>query len=174
MQTSTAVRVPTPTTTRSETKVITSDSTDKSKSTSRKKFTKSDFANSETARNKNIENTLPEEYHDRADMMISLLDDLQESWGSEIKLTSGYRSKALNDILQGSSKTSVHMQAYAMDIVPANGKIEEFIKFIKKWSKDKDFDQILIEKSKSGKKWIHFGLYNNEGKQRRQIRNMSV
>jgi hypothetical protein len=33
---------------------------------------------------------------------------------------------------------------------------------------DKNFDQCIIEKSGKSQ-WIHLGLYNNSGKQRRQI-----
>ena len=137
-------------------------------------YSRNDFSKSETAKKQKIDNTIPSEYHERIDLMADILNDLQNSWGSPIKLTSGFRSPELNKNIPGSSKTSVHTQGYAMDIVPVNGRMDEFIKFIKKWSKDKDFDQILIEKSKSGSRWIHFGLYNNEGKQRRQIRNINV
>jgi hypothetical protein len=48
-----------------------------------------------------------------------------------------------------------------------------------KYLSDKNFDQCIVEQAltKSGKvksQWIHFGLYNNSGKQRRQIFKMDV
>ena len=91
-----------------------------------------------------------------------------------IKLTSGFRTPELNKNLSGSSKTSVHMQGYAMDIVPVNGRMDEFIKFVKNWAKDKNYDQILFESNKKGSRWVHFGLYNNAGQQRQQMKYLHV
>jgi len=53
------------------------------------------------------------------------LDPLREAWGSDLLLTSAFRGEALNNAV-GGSKTSAHSQAYAADLVPRNGKIEEF------------------------------------------------
>ena len=136
--------------------------------------TRNDFSRSATARKRKIDNTIPEEYHDRIDLMVDILNDLQNAWGSPIKLTSGFRSPELNKNLSGSSKTSVHMQGYAMDIVPVNGQMDKFIKFIKEWSKDKNYDQILFESNKKGSRWVHFGLYNNAGQQRQQMKYLHV
>ena len=50
------------------------------------------------------------------------------------------------------------------------GLMEEFKKFIVNYLKDKNFDQCIEESSNGGKtRWVHFGLYNNADKQRRQI-----
>ena len=52
-------------------------------------------------------------------------------------------------------------------------QIDEFISFCKEWFKDKTFDQVIIERS--GKtKWVHVGLYNNNGEQRKLIFKLAV
>jgi hypothetical protein len=38
----------------------------------------------------------------------------------------------------------------AMDIVPANGQFTKFAAFVKDFMKDRNFDQILIEKNSKG------------------------
>ena len=58
-----------------------------------------------------------------------------------------------------------------MDLVPANGKMSEFKSFIRDYMKMQVFDQCIIEKS--GKtEWIHIGLYNAKGQQRKMIFNI--
>ena len=71
----------------------------------------------------------------------------------------------------GGSKTSSHMIGYGVDLVPANGRMNEFKKFIIDYMKTRMFDQCIVEKS--GKtEWIHIGLYNTKGQQRRMIFNI--
>ena len=52
-------------------------------------------------------------------------------------------------------------------------KFNEFVEFLKDYLKDKSFDQCIIEKS-SKSKWIHLGLKNLKGLQRKQIFNLYV
>jgi len=56
----------------------------------------------------------------------------------------------LNEKIDG-SKTSAHLTGYACDMIPKNGKFNEFIEFLKDYLKDKDFDQCIIEKSSKSK-----------------------
>ena len=79
----------------------------------------------------------------------------------------------LNTKVKG-SKTSAHLKANALDLYPTNGKFSEFVTFVKKYLRDKKFDQAIIEKNGSGSQWVHIGLYNNEGEQRRHIFKMNV
>lgn len=78
----------------------------------------------------------------------------------------------LNEKIDG-SKTSAHLTGYACDMIPKNGKFNEFVEFLKDYLKDKSFDQCIIEKS-SKSKWIHLGLKNLKGLQRKQIFNLCV
>lgn len=133
-----------------------------------KYFTLQEFLTSSTARQRSIENLPSFDIVEHLRELGVFLDGIREAWGSGIHVNSGFRCKKLNDNIKGASKTSVHMIGYAADIVPVNGKFEEFGKFLKNYLKDKKFDQLLIETSGKSR-WYHIGLYSNNGQQRRQI-----
>ena len=137
-----------------------------------KYFKLEEFLESETALDKKIKNYPSWEHIEHLNELALFLDDLREQWGSAINVSSGLRLKLLNDAVNG-VPTSIHKIGYAADIQPANGHFDAFVAFIKEWAKDKSFDQIIIETSKTSK-WVHIGLYNNAGDQRRQLFNMTV
>ena len=107
-------------------------------------------------------------------LVLNILDPLRAAWGGAIKVTSGYRSAALNKAVKG-SPTSAHRYGYAADIVPTDGRISVFKAFVVKWIKDNavNFDQYIDELSvdKDGKvtEWVHLGIKSPSGKQRRQF-----
>lgn len=103
----------------------------------------------------------------------SILNPLRKDWGSAIRVTSGFRCKKLNDLIVGASKTSVHQIGWAADVVPVNGDINGFISFCREWFKDKDFDQVIIERSGESL-WVHIGLRNNAGEQRKLLFSLEV
>lgn len=138
-----------------------------------KYFRLEEFLESSTALENKIKNYPSWEHIEHLNELALFLDELRDAWGSGLKVTSGLRRKNLNDKIFGASKTSVHMIGYAADIVPVNGKMDEFIEFVKEWAKDKMFDQIIIEYS-SKSRWVHFGLYNNAGEQRKLLFKMSI
>lgn len=109
-------------------------------------------------------------------LVEELLDPLRESWGSAIKVTSGYRCAKLNSVLKGSSPTSAHLVGFAADLVPMNGDIAGFKKFCVKWLKENNiqFDQCLCETNGQGAQWVHLGLFNLSMQQRKQFLNMKV
>ena len=145
-----------------------------------KYFTLNEFIKSETAEQLNIDNT-PSEYQKNnvIEFVENLLDDLREAWGEyckqhtlgtpAIKVSSGIRSKALNEAV-GGSKTSAHYHGYAVDLIPYNGRLDEFKKFCVNWLFDKDFDQFISEdENENGvPRWIHIGYKHGTGKQRHQ------
>lgn len=135
--------------------------------TGTKNFKIKELEYSNTAKQYNIDNTIPDELEYNAIRLLTFLQDLRDKWQSGIIITSGYRNKILNKLVNG-SKTSAHMTCNAVDIYPINGKFEEFKKFIIQYLDGKLWDQCIIEKS-GNSQWIHLGLYNNAGKQRRQI-----
>ena len=51
----------------------------------------------------------------------------------------------------GGSKTSAHMIGYAVDLFPINGEFERFAEFVQLYLEGKDFDQCILEKSRSSK-----------------------
>ena len=137
-----------------------------------KYFGLEEFLDSSVARQKGISNLPSWEVIDHLNELALFLDGLREAWGSGIKVTSGYRCEKLNKAV-GGVPDSLHMKGYAADIVPSNGRFQEFVRFIEDWSKDKDFDSIIIERSKKSR-WVHVGLYNNSHKQRHRIFTMDV
>ena len=149
-------------------------------------FTMKDFTHSSVLNRYNsdptnrikISNVIPEKYLQRAQETIDLLNDLQDAWGSKLILSSGYRSRDLNTALKRyghkPSAKSLHMSGAAMDFYPEDPNVNmvEFQNFVKNYLDEHGigFDQLLYEYDKAGKKWIHLGLYNNLGNQRRQVR----
>lgn len=138
-----------------------------------KYFRLEEFLESSTALENKIKNYPSWEHIEHLNELALFLDELREAWGSGLRITSGLRRKNLNDKIHGASKTSVHLIGYAADVVPVNGDIDGFIRFIKDWAKDKAFDQIIIEYGQNSR-WCHFGLYNNAGQQRRLLFEMAI
>lgn len=138
-----------------------------------KYFTIEELCKSEIADKLNIDNTPSEEIINHLKMLVDcLLDPLREAWGSPVIVNSGYRCPELNKAV-GGSKTSTHPHGWSADIRPKNGKMEEFKRFIVEFLKTKIWDQCILEKS-GNEEWVHLGLYNNSGKQRRQIFSLNV
>ena len=138
--------------------------------TTKSYFTISELCASDTAKKYGINNFPDATILSHLQQLIYFLNPLREAWGSAIKVTSGYRCEKLNSFV-GGSKTSSHMIGYGVDLIPTNGKMNEFKKFIVDYMKTRMFDQCIIEKS--GKtEWIHIGLYNAKGQQRRMIFNI--
>ena len=132
-------------------------------------FTFEQFSHSDTAKAKGIDNSVPSNLKPHAEELINtILDPLREAWGSDLLLTSAFRGEALNNAV-GGSKTSAHSQAYAADLVPRNGKIEEFKQFAMKWllNNNIQFDQYINEYSGKSS-WVHIGIRNRSGQQRKQ------
>ena len=136
-------------------------------------FTLEEFLTSSTARQRSIENMPSFEIVEHLNELALFLDGLRKAWGSGINVSSGYRNDTLNAAV-GGVNNSVHKIGYAADLVPANGKFEEFKKFVKNWIKDKDYDQLIIEKNSRGKQWLHLGLYNNSGQQRHNSFSLNI
>lgn len=147
-----------------------------------KYFTLEELCHSDEAVKLGIDNTPTEEQKQNiTDFVEALLDDLREDWSkycrdNDIKgkhsiiITSGIRTKKLNDAV-GGSKTSAHNYGYAVDMVPANKKLKDFQEFCIKWLKFKDFDQFISEEENhlDIPKWIHLGWKRGNGEQRRQF-----
>lgn len=142
-----------------------------------KYFTIDELCHSDTAIELGIENKPNEEIKSHLVQLVEeLLDPLRDAWGAPIKVTSGYRCAKLNRVLKGSSPTSSHLVGYAADLVPCNGDIAGFKKFVVRWLKENNiqFDQCLCETNGKGVQWVHLGLFNLSMQQRKQILNMKV
>lgn len=135
-------------------------------------FKLEEFLTSSTARQKSIENLPSWSVIEHLNELALWLDELRDAWGSGINVSSGFRNEKLNTAVGGVA-TSVHKIGYAADIQPANGNFDNFVAFIRNWARSKSFDQIIVE-SKGKKRWVHIGLYDNSGRQRRQLFNITL
>lgn len=79
-------------------------------------FSLSEFTKSATARKHGIDNTPPQEAVDNLKALCQgCLEPLREKLGLPVVITSGFRTKALNDKLAHSSERSQHMLGQAAD-----------------------------------------------------------
>lgn len=132
-----------------------------------------ELCHSDTADMNHIDNTPSEEIREHLEELMEFLDGLRKEWGSPIRITSGYRCPQLNKKVGGSA-TSAHLIGYGVDMQPIKRPFKDFVEFIKNYLMDKDFDQLLLEVSSKGSRWVHLGLYNQKGEQRKQIKNLYV
>lgn len=139
-----------------------------------KNFSYSEMEKSDVARQRGITNVITTfEVRDAVkELATELLQPLRDAWGGPITITSGYRCAALNAVV-GGSRTSAHLTGYAADLVPANGRIDEFCGFAEKWLRDtgKAFDQCARESDRKGNRWLHLGLKGPDGRQLRRFYN---
>ena len=139
-------------------------------------FELSEFLESDTARRKKIDNFPSFEVVEHLKELTStILQPLRSAWGSGIVVTSGYRCPELNKALSGASDTSVHPLGYASDLQPSNGEFDKFVIFAQDFLMRNGipFDQLIVESNK-GSRWLHIGLKNRAGEQRRQIKTISL
>lgn len=121
-----------------------------------KYFTIGELTESATARRYNIKN-IPGvmELNNLTSLVEHLLDPLRELLGKPINVSSGYRSKKLNDIVKG-SKTSAHVKGLAADIHTKGNNLE-----LAYLAKDLPFDQCIIYDKLENPSWIHIGYASN-------------
>ena len=147
-------------------------------------FSIAELVQSSTAEQLKINNNPPSIVKVHLTETITLLESIRAEWGKycerhkienpAIRVTSGYRSPELNKAV-GGVKTSAHVEGYAADLQPVNGKQTEFERFMaNEFSKmGYAFDQIIIEKSNTSR-WVHVGYKRADGKQRRQCFTLKV
>jgi len=86
-------------------------------------FELKEFTESATARDHGLDNTPPAEaVENLRALCVHTLEPLREELGSPLIITSGYRSKAVNDLITHHSSTSQHMKGQAADFHVAEPK----------------------------------------------------
>ncbi|MBF1619159.1 peptidase M15A [Prevotella melaninogenica] len=147
-------------------------------------FSIAELVQSSTAEQLKINNNPPSIVKVHLTETITLLENIRAEWGKyceahklgnpAIRISSGYRSAELNKAV-GGVKNSAHVEGYAADLQPVNGKQTEFEKFFASVFSRMGyaFDQIIIEKSKTSR-WVHVGYKRTDGKQRRQCFTLNV
>ncbi len=122
------------------------------------------FTKSSTAIRKGIDNSLPDEMLDRAKRYAeNFYEKVVALFGAPANIHSGWRCLALNNALPGSSKTSDHMNANAIDM-DYNDKMSLPKAFKTLLKSDLKYKQLMIEgvtaaNPKGG--WIH-GAYDTD------------
>lgn len=123
---------------------------------------------SETAKRKGISNMpTPEHIENFKKLAEKVFEPIREHFGKPIHLSSGYRSKALNEAVKGSS-SSQHCSGEAIDIDMDGTDIKnvEIFNFIKD---NLEFDQLIWEfGTDTNPDWVHVS-YESTGKQRKMI-----
>lgn len=106
-----------------------------------------------------------EEFAALRDMAL-LLDGLREKFGQGIRITSGFRSAAVNAAV-GGSKASAHRKGMAADIQPWKNTKKNMLalaKLCREWvtTPSNPIDQVIIYtpdgKDTENIKWIHIGF----------------
>lgn len=135
-----------------------------------KHFCLKEFVRSATALKNGLDN-MPgmDEVERLRQLCIHVLEPLRERFGA-IRITSGYRSYRVNDLV-GGSRTSQHMYGEAADIHVGNTEVgKKMYDFI---HNTLDFDQLLIEvKGKQSKvvHCLHISYRSDRGPNRRYSR----
>lgn len=130
-------------------------------------FTLEELTYSKTAKERGIKNVPnAEQCWHLWQLANQMLEPLRVAWGGPLIVTSGFRGFQLD----GSSSTSVHPDGWAADVVPANGEIKRFKKFTVDFYRKfpNPFDQV-IDETRDKSEWMHLGLFNKKGEQRRQF-----
>lgn len=134
-----------------------------------KYFELREFTASDTAKKKGIDNTPSFEIVGHLDELVeAILDPLRTDYGKPVDVSSGYRCEALNKAVGGVA-SSAHTLGYAADLTAKD--MAGFKAFCQAWftKTARRFDQVIIERDKKGHEWVHVGLKNAKGEQRRQV-----
>ena len=133
-----------------------------------KNFVLSEIIRSGTAKRLSINNEPSKKHLQSLSLLITnLIQPMRDDLGP-IRISSGYRSNALNDAV-GGSKTSQHSKGEALDIDAdiyggiTNKQIFDFVK------NNLEFDQLIWEFGTDNEpNWIHVSI-KHFGEQRKQI-----
>ncbi len=117
-------------------------------------FSLEEFTQSDTADRLGIDNTLPEILHDNARKTLEMMERIRFHIDAPITITSGYRSKALNQAI-GSKPTSDHTLAFAVDFkAPKAGKPYDIAKNLAGVIDVIGIGQLILEFGS----WVHVSL----------------
>ena len=134
-------------------------------------LTLAEVIKSSTAKRLGIDNTPTDQHLENLKLIAKhIFQPIREHFNKPINVSSGYRSKALNDATPGSSATSQHCSGEALDLDQdsmntgvTNKMVFEFIK------NNLNFDQLIWEfGTDQNPDWVHVS-YESTGRQRKQI-----
>lgn len=127
-----------------------------------------EFVISQTAQRKGIDNSPNEIVINNLRILCETILEPARSALGPLRVSSGYRSEALNKAVGGSS-TSAHQFGWAADILPINCSKIDFAKWV---IHNVPFDQVILEfGTKTNPSWIHVSADPLKRKQVFQILN---
>ena len=136
-----------------------------------KYFTLAELTPSGTAKRLGIKNDpTPAHLECLKGLSVNVLDKVREHFGKPIWVSSGYRSKALNEVTPGSSATSQHCSGEAADLDQDDRGTGVSNKMVFDYIKDHlTFDQLIYEYgTDANPDWVHVS-WESTGKQRKQV-----
>jgi zinc D-Ala-D-Ala carboxypeptidase len=127
-----------------------------------------ELTRSETAKRNGIENTPTAEHLENFKLLADkVFEPIREHFKTPIFISSGYRSKELNELIKG-SPSSQHCKGQAIDIDMDGGNGEVTNRMVFDFIKNKlDFDQLIWEFGTDfNPDWVHVSYV--KGKNRKQ------
>lgn len=131
----------------------------------------SEVTKSNTAKRLGIDNSPTIEHLSNLKLLSEkIFEPIRKHFNKPIFISSGYRSKALNDATPGSSSTSQHCTGEAFDLDQDDRNTGVTNKMVFDFVKDNlEFDQLIWEfGTDSNPDWVHVS-YKSNGIQRKQI-----
>ena len=131
-----------------------------------KNFSLHEFTKSNTAARRGIDNNPTAEHiHNLVELCEHVLQPLRDAIGKSIRISSGYRSEALNEAI-GGSKTSDHSFGRAADIeLVINGKEDNAKLYNAIKTLDLEFYQMIWEfGDEEQPNWIHIAYRKDNAK----------
>lgn len=126
-----------------------------------KNFSLAELTKSDTAAKYKVSNEPSfDDVQNLRKLAIEVLQPIRDEYGKPIIVTSGYRSKAVNDTLRRlgkqASTTSQHMKGAAADLVPADGNVKALFACVEKMIKTGKLKvgQLIDEYGR----WVHVSL----------------
>lgn len=129
-----------------------------------------EITRSDAAKRNGIDNTPTAEHLENFKLLADkVFEPIREHFKTPIFISSGYRSKALNDFMKGSSSTSQHCKGQAIDIDMDGSTGEVTNRMVFDFIKNKlDFDQLIWEFGTDfNPDWVHVSYA--KGANRKQI-----
>ena len=126
---------------------------------------------SNTAKRLGIDNTPTAEHLANLKLVAEkIFEPIRNHFGKPINVSSGYRSKALNEATPGSSATSQHCSGEALDLDQDEMNTGVTNKMVFDYIKNNlNFDQLIWEfGTDANPDWVHVS-YESTGRQRKQI-----
>jgi zinc D-Ala-D-Ala carboxypeptidase len=131
----------------------------------------SEVTRSDSAKRHGIDNTPTAEHLDNFKLLAEkVFEPIRAHFGVPIHISSGYRSKELNDAI-GGSQTSQHSKGQAIDIDMDGSTNGVTNKMIFDFIKDKlDFDQLIWEfGTDKNPDWVHVS-YTKAGNRKQKLK----